>query len=532
MPAVGLKRRLEQKKENIKNNIDFNIPWLPQKRQLTFLKSIGLDYPFRYYVIEDEDGTITKVRREEIPSGPTEPKADIILYGGAAGGGKSDALLMALFIAALSFPGCSCGYFRRKFTQLEGAKGPIMRSRELFSDFPGAQYNKKDHRWTFTEQNNSIIDFNHIKHEENLYDYQSQQFGFMAFDEATQFTERMYTYMTSRNRSSVNGVIPVMLLASNPGNIGHNWAKRDFISPGKPEKANDVEIRPGVYRKHMFIPAKLADNYILEKRDPRYRKKLEGQSEKDKERLLEGSWDIHEGQFFSEFRRDIHVLEPEDIDINDNWKRFISIDYGLDCSAVYWYAVDTFGIYYCYKGFEVPDLILSSLAKKILDYMNPIEKDSLVYIVGPPDLFNRRERDTGKSGKVILRENGLKGIRFKMADTRRVEGWRVVKEMLRPIPDPLETDDVDDEDAKKVARLMFINNRVDDLINNLPKLQQDDDDPNDVATQPHDITHGADSLRYFCMSRPMERSSPKDESFYREQFRQNRLKPRSKVTNY
>jgi len=448
------------------------------------------------------------------------------------GAGKSDALLMACFIGVLSYPGASAGYFRRKFTQLEGAKGPIMRSRALFTDFPGAKYNKKEHRWRFTEQNHSIIDFNHIKHEENLQDYQSQQFGIIAFDEATQFTERMYTYMTSRNRASVEGIQPVMLLASNPGHIGHNWMKRDFISIGDPEKPHEVEVQPGAYRTHMFIPAKLSDNFILEKRDPRYRRKLEGQSEKDRRRLLEGDWDIHEGQFFGEWRRHIHVVKEDELEMNDNWRRFISIDYGLDCAAVYWYAVDNFGLYYCYKGFEKSDLLISELAREILAHTNPIEKDSLVYVVAPPDFINRKERDTGKSGKQILRESGLTGMMIKEADTRRIEGWRVVKEMLKPIPDPLAAEDADDEDVRKVARMRFVDNQVPELIKNLPKLQQKDDDPNDVAENPHDITHGADSLRYFCMSRPTERSRPQAEVEYKKLKRKERRKPRSRVTNY
>jgi len=85
----GLRRREKQKKKSLQEmeQQQFHIPWLPQKRQLTFLKAVGLDYPFLYYVDEDEEGNLIKVKRSDVPDGPQPPKADIIAYGGAAGGG-------------------------------------------------------------------------------------------------------------------------------------------------------------------------------------------------------------------------------------------------------------------------------------------------------------------------------------------------------------------------------------------------------------------------------------------------------------
>jgi len=511
-----------------KGTTEFNINWLPQKRQLRFLEACGLSHPFKYYLdMSDKDRPKIFKRKGEIPNKIKHPKARVIGYGGAAGGGKTDAMLMSLFVGILSNPGAKCGYFRRTFTQLEGPGGAIMRSQELFSDFPGAKWNATKHRWTFESLNNGILEFCHIKNEDDVYNYQSQQFDYIAFDEATQFTRFQYRYLMSRNRVTTKGTHPLFMMSTNPGGVGHQWFKNEFVDIGEVEKPHMVEVRPGKEEQHMFIPAKLADNIILEDRDEGYRDVLEGMDEIERKRLLKGDWDIHAGQFFPNFSREVNTVKP--FEIPDNWKRFISIDYGLDMSAVYWYALDTMGFYYVYKELYKPDLSLSDLAIEIRKRTNPIEKDSLAYTVASPDLWNRRQ-ETGKSGRQILTENGLSGYGLRKADNRRVEGWRVVREYLKHIPNP--NYEGDKENAPKVSRVQIFKNKAPNLINSLPALQTDDSNPDDASDEPHNITHAPESFRYFCMSRPPLKSltNEKLEEILRK--RKERTAPVSKITGY
>lgn len=439
---------------------------------------------------------------------------------------NSDGLMIALFVGILSNPGAKCGYFRRTFTQLEGAGGAIMRSKELFSEFPGAKWNGSKHRWTFENLNGGIIQFSHLQNQDNVYDYQSQQFDYIAFDESTQFTRFMYRYLMTRNRATIQGTFPLFMMATNPGGIGHQWFKKEFVDIGEVEKAHLVEVRPGKKEKHMFIPAKLEDNIILEDRDAGYRDVLEGMDEIERKRLLYGNWDIHEGQFFHKFSKQTNTMES--FEIPEYWKRFISIDYGLDMSAVYWYALDDLGFYYVYKELFKPNLSLSDLAVAIHEKTSPLERDSLAYTIASPDLWNRRQ-ETGKSGRQILVKNGLKGYALRAADNRRVEGWRVVREYLKPIEDPF----FDGEgSAPKIARIRIFNDKVRKLQNHLPALQHDDSNSDDAAGQPHDITHAPESFRYFCMSRPPLKSLTKEKKEDLLTERAERMANKNKYTGY
>jgi len=521
------RERIKNNKQNQEKTLEFNLNWIPQERQLRFLEACGLSHPFKYYLGESKSGNPKIYKRKgDVPSKIQKPEARVIGYGGSAGGGKSDAMLIAEFIGLLSNPGANAGFFRRKFTQLEGPGGAIMRSKELFNDFPGAKWNGSEHMWTFTSLNNSVLKFAHIQHEDDIYDYQSQQFDYIAFDEATQFTRNMYRYLMSRNRVTVNGVYPLFFMGTNPGGVGHQFFKREFVSIGKPEEPHMVEVEPGKKEQHMFIPAKLKDNIVLEDRDEGYRDVLEGMNEIERKRLLEGNWDIHSGQFFPRFSRDIHVIEP--FDIPDYWKRFISIDYGLDKSAVHWYALDDMGFYYCYKELYKSNLSLSDLAKEIRKKTTPIERSELAYTVASPDLWNRRQ-ETGKSGRQILIENGMDGYALRPADNRRVEGWRVTREYLKPIDDPMSEDS---DNPKKTSRVLFFEGKVRNMVRSIPALQTDDDNADDASSEPHEVTHAPEGFRYFCMSRPPLKSLTEDKKKELRRKRQERMKPISNVTGY
>lgn len=196
-----------------------------------------------------------------------------------------------------------------------------------------------------------------------------------------------------------------------------------------------------------------------------------------------GEYGIPGGTYFEEFRTDVHVVEP--FVIPPHWQRFRFLDYGLDMLAHYWAAIDMEGNAFVYKELYESDLIISEAAKRI----NELTIEKVKFTYAPPDLWNRRQ-ETGKSAADLYRENG---VMLTKAGNDRVQGWLNVKEWLKPY----KVRDEQTGEEVTTARLKIFRNCV-NLIRTLPQLQSDEKDPNDVATEPHEITHAPDALRYFC----------------------------------
>lgn len=410
-----------------------------------------------------------------------ETDATEVLFGGAAGGGKSWAQLIDAFLYAVKYPKSKQLILRRTFPELEKS---LIRS--ALGLYPKGRYKYNSSNHTMTFQNGSLIDFGYCDVENDVFKYQSSEYDVIRFDELTHFSETMYLYLTSRLRGANN--FPKQIKSStNPGGVGHEWVKARFIDCCP---ANTINETPTGTR--IFIPSFVTDNKFLIDKDPQYLTRLENLSETDKKALLYGDWDIFEGQYFPEFDRKIHVVEP--FEIPEYWQRFCSLDYGLDMTACLWYAVNTQGDIFVYKEFEVPNLAISDAAAYILDRTRKDEK--IQYIVASPDLWNRRQ-ETGKSGVEIMYESGIKNL--VRATNSRVPGWRIVREYLKP-----RTDEFGEQSAK-----LKIFKTCTEIIKCLPKLQHDPKDPEDAAGQPHEITHAPESLRYGLVSRHAISKEPK-----------------------
>lgn len=419
--------------------------------------------------------SITKKQQSFINS-----KAFETLFGGAAGGGKSYGQLVDAFIFALNYPKSKQIIFRRTFADLE--KSLIRVSLELYPRNI-ATYNSSKHTWKF--KNGSIIDFGYIDNEKDVYQYQSAEYDMIRFDELTHFTEYMYTYMISRCRGA-NPYPKGIKSSTNPGGVGHAWVKDRFIDIGEPNKIHEVVNESGTTTTRIFIPSLVQDNKFLLTNDPDYVKRLDNLPEKERKALKYGDWDIYDGMFFPEFKRRIHVIEP--IELPKEWNRYIALDYGLDMFAVVFIAVDTKGKAYVYNEIHKENLIVSEACQTLKSHMR---KDKYKAIYAPPDLWNRN-RDTGKSTAELFHNNGVNLIK---ANNNRVGGWLNVKEWLKPKKKRHEqTGEIyEDSDIK------IFNNCL-NLIRCLPQLQHDEKNPNDCATEPHEITHITDALRYFCVS--------------------------------
>ena len=394
------------------------------------------------------------------------------LFGGAAGGGKSYGQLVDALLYALKYPKSKQIIFRRTFPDLERS---IIRTSLEFYPKEVVSYNSSKHIWRF--KNGSIIDFGYIDNENDVYQYQSAEYDVIRFDELTHFTEYMYVYMISRCRGA-NPYPKYIKSSTNPGGVGHSWVKERFIDIGEPNTIHNIKQEDGTTTSRIFIPSLVQDNLFLMANDPDYLKRLQNLPEKEKKALLYGEWDIFDGQFFTEFKRDIHVCKP--FEIPKTWRIFRTRDYGLDMCACYWIALDWNMNAYVYKELYESNLIVSEAARKI----NEMTTEDIYCDYAPPDLWNRN-RDTGKSTSDIFAESGQY---LTKADNNRVTGWLAVHEWLKVI---------EDEQGQKTCKLHIFSNCV-NLIRTLPAVQHDEQNPNDVANEPHELTHAPDALRYFC----------------------------------
>ncbi|MDF2800780.1 MAG: phage terminase, large subunit, family [Anaerocolumna sp.] len=204
-----------------------------------------------------------------------------------------------------------------------------------------------------------------------------------------------------------------------------------------------------------------------------------------------GEYGVPGGVYFEEFRTDIHVINP--IVIPSYWTRYRVLDYGLDKLACYWIAMDEQGKAYVYKELYQSDLIISDAARAILDRTDPNE--NIFQTIAPPDLWNRRQ-ETGKSAAQIFGENG---VYLSIANNDRIQGWYNLKEWLKPF---------EDEQEITTASMVIFKNCT-NLIRTLPQIQRDERNPNDVAKEPHELTHAPDAIRYFVAARPLPSIKPK-----------------------
>lgn len=239
--------------------------------------------------------------------------------------------------------------------------------------------------------------------------------------------------------------------------------------------------------KHLFIISTHHDNAFLELKQRAAIEALKATDYNKWLQLAEARFIRPEGTFFKEFRKETHVIEP--FIIPEHWTRYVSLDYGLDKLAVLWYAVDPYENVYVYREIHQSDLIVSEAAKMILDY-NGTDKIHTFY--APPDLWGRN-RDSGKSTYETFYEHG---INLYQSGNNREQGWLAVKEGVKVFEQRHEHTG-ETYTTSKVQ--VFENCKF--LINYLPRVLRDDKKPNDVAKEPHELTHICDAFRYYCIVR-------------------------------
>jgi hypothetical protein len=261
-----------------------------------------------------------------------ESPAKYRLFGGAAGPGKSKALLMEVVYQAHLHPGVNTLLLRRTFSELE--QSLLLYFRQDIPRGTYKTYNESKH--VVTWWNGSTLRFGYCQSEADVYQYQGAEFLFIGIDELTLFTLRQWQFLTSRNRCPVPGAFSCMAGATNPGNIGHAWVKSLWIDKQPaPGMEHPEEFDASDYD---FIPARVSDNPIYAG-DENYLKTLRALPSHLKRAFLDGDWDVFAGQYFDRFDCSRHVMRAEQIDWKPWWPRWISIDWGFEHpAAVYWHA--------------------------------------------------------------------------------------------------------------------------------------------------------------------------------------------------
>jgi len=413
-----------------------------------------------------------------------------VLYGGAAGGGKSFALL-ADPLRYCTNPNHRGLLLRRTLDELTEL---IDKSRQLYPKaFPGAKFRESKSTWHFPS--GATIWFTYLDKDKDVTRFQGQAFNWIGIDEITQYpTPYVWDYLRSRLRSTDPELQQnlYMRCTANPGGIGGWWIKKMYIDVGehnKPFPASDVETgkpflwpqghekegEPLFYRR--FIPARLTDNPFL-MADGQYEAMLRSLPEIERKRLLEGDWDVADGAAFPEFSRAKHVVEP--FDLPTNWPRIRAADYGYASpSCVLWGAIDWDNNIWIYRELYVKQLTAEQLADKILEaeQLDPLPH----YTVLDSSCWNK----TG-FGPSIAETMMRCGVRWTPSDRNRIQGKMEIHRRLA------------DDPRTEEPRLRVFSN-CSNTIKQLAAIPLSKTNSEDVDTKAED--HAYDALRYMLMTR-------------------------------
>jgi len=467
--ATRLKQRLDAKRNSL-NASKETLNKLDKKTTNKVVTEDVLDQVPKALKEEVNNNVIFKPNNGPQTDFLAAPEKDV-LYGGAAGGGKSYAML----IDPLRFAHRSAHralILRRSMPELREL---IDKSRELYPKaFPGCKYKEVEKLWNFPS--GAKVEFGFLERDADVYRYQGQAYSWIGFDEITHLpTEFGWNYLASRLRTTDPEIIPYMRCTANPGGVGATWVKKRYIDPYPPNESFIGE--DNLTRK--FIPARLDDNPYLAK-DGRYEEMLKALPPTQRRQLLEGNWDVNEGAAFTEFEVDKHVVTPFEIPIS--WERIKGIDYGYASeSSCIWGAVDpSDGTLIIYRELYQKGLTGVDLGERItqMELSDPYSVQGV--------LDTAAWARTGTTGPTVGESLVRAGHKLRRADKNRIQGKIQIHEYLKV-------------QQSGRPRLQILNT-CPNLIRELQSIPLDRSNPEDVDT--HAPDHAYDALRYLIMSRP------------------------------
>jgi|TARA_R110000803_G_scaffold33236_3_gene72863 hypothetical protein len=412
-----------------------------------------------------------------------------VLYGGAAGGGKSYAMLVDPLRYAHRKAHRAL-ILRRSMPELREL---IDKSRELYPQaFPGAKFKEVEKIWNFPS--GAKVEFGFLERDADVYRYQGQAYSWIGFDEITHLpTEFSWNYLASRLRTTDPEIKTYLRCTANPGGVGSHWVKNRYILP---ENFNTTFTgKDGLSRK--FIPANLHDNPYLST-DGIYEQMLKSLPPIQRRQLLEGNWDVAEGAAFVEFDPETHIIPPFEIPMV--WERVKGIDYGYASeSCCLWGTIDmNDNTLIIYRELYRKGLTGEELGSIITD-MEIVDPFSVAGVLDTAAWAN-----TGTTGPTVGEALLRAGHKLRRADKNRIQGKIQIHEYLK----------IRDNGRPKLQ----IFNTCPNLIRELQGIPLSKVNPEDVDT--HASDHAYDALRYMIMSRPrMENTLEKLRGFKRDMFK-------------
>lgn len=398
------------------------------------------------------------------------------MYGGAAGGGKTDALI-ALALRWADHPKHRALMLRRTRPQLQEV---IDRTLQLYPEIvPGAVWREAEARWKFPS--GAIIQMGYAEHEQDILNFKTFEYNLICFDELTSFTEKQYLFMFLRNRTKSADLPPLIRSGTNPGDIGHEWVFRRFIDKRQPytvyNEPVDIDGKPYVIARQ-YIPSHVWDNPAMPNREE-YIAGIMQMAPEDVAAYLHGEWSRLAGAMFqplaaAEFPQLAHK----------QYSLIRCIDFGIsDPTCVLWLAhYPATGITDVVSELYLRDPSLDDVANAIKLREKQMGLGYPIYSVGSPEMLNRQ----ATSGQSIATMLGTLGVALEKGNTDRMAGWARLRTL-----------------QQRGALRVWPEHGIwgaPNLKRTLPMLQRNTGlgkDPNDLRPRQED--HAADALRYGIM---------------------------------
>lgn len=345
-----------------------------------------------------------------------------ILYGGAAGGGKSHALLMLALRTCVRYPGIQVYWFRKSFPELEQSVLRLL-GRYGFAASLGAKWNDGKHELRFT--NGSVLTFAHAKNEVEANNLRSAEINLLILDERTTMPPAVVDLLYTRVRSGVPGV-PCLGIrsATNPGGPGHGRVRSDYVEATQYGK---VELVDKYKRRRVFIQAYATDTPQL---GEEYVRSLEGLPEALRKAFLEGNWSSFEGQMFTELSRERHMVNP--VELPASWRRYAGVDWGWSKPwATLWGALDEDGRIWFYREKYATQVKESDQAQQILDAEADAGEEVTAHYADDAMWIARGQ---AKSIAEIYEDTGCPLTKASKGPGSRIAGWQRIHSYLADAP--------------------------------------------------------------------------------------------------
>ena len=397
-----------------------------------------------------------------------------ILFGGARGGGKTDAGIIWVAKPAI----------QSKFRKFRGLV--LRETAESLADWIDRArdiYEKTGARLTMTPTPRFIwpwgskIFTGHLKDARSLRKYLGREFQRSLIEELTSIAEQeLYDKLLGSCRSTIQGLDARIAATTNPGGPGHYWVKRRFVDPAAP---GTIFKEKGSSLTRQFIPSLVTDNPTLCENDPAYIEYLNSLPEKLRKAWRYGDWSVLEGTYFTEFSRQTHAVRP--FDIPDTWARHCAMDWGFfpDPCVCLWFAVSPKGRTVLYRERHWFRTVPEDVARDIM-FINGKENGRVSITVADPSMW------ASKSGPSDAERMLVKGLALMPADNSRVQGWTRLHEAFKL-------------SSSGLPMFKIFNTCVKSL-ESIEICQHDEKNPMDVAG--NKLDHWADAIRYHFMSRP------------------------------